>query len=303
VTVSPRAALSAPDPATAASPRSAQRTAQIVSPDPDERTRDRVLSAVLERGPVSAAELGDSLGFTPAAMRRHLDALSQDGLIEVKRVRSSATGAGRPARRYVLSRRGQTEMGDDYLDIATAALAQLGAAAGPEAIEEFARARFSGMEERYRPVVEAAGPDLEARAQALAGALTADGFVGSTKTVGLPQLRGSRPVASSGRPVMLSVQLCQGHCPIQGLASAFPAFCEQETGVFSRLLGVDVRRLSTLAAGGHVCTTHIPLGRTTAAPAAPASPDAPGTAECTAAAEAAPPSNPATPPIHQQGRP
>ncbi|WP_199278642.1 helix-turn-helix transcriptional regulator [Arthrobacter sp. CAN_A2] len=280
--------------------RTPGRTAQIVSPDSDERTRDRVLSAVLERGPVSAAELGDRLGFTPAAMRRHLDALSSDGLIEVKRVRGSATGAGRPARRYVLSRRGQSKMGNDYLDIAVAALARLGEAAGPEAIEEFARTRFSGMEERYRPIVEAAGPDLADRAHALAGALTTDGFVGSTKTVGLPQGGGPRTVPAT-RPVMLSVQLCQGHCPIQGLASAFPAFCDQETGVFARLLGVDVRRLSTLAGGGHVCTTHIPLGRTTAAPAAPVDPDAPGPAQ--AVPDTAPPSNPATLSIHQQGRP
>ncbi|WP_432206133.1 helix-turn-helix transcriptional regulator [Arthrobacter agilis] len=301
MTVSPRATL--PEVAgPAGGPAPADRTAQIVSPDPDERTRDRVLSAVLERGPVSAAELGDRLGFTPAAMRRHLDALSSDGLIEVKRVRSSATGAGRPARRYVLSQRGQTKLGNDYLDIATAALAQLGEAAGPQAIEDFARTRFSGMEERYRPIVEAAGPDLEARAHALAGALTADGFVGSTKTVGLPQGRGPRTNAAI-RPVMLSVQLCQGHCPIQGLASAFPAFCEQETGVFARLLDVDVRRLSTLAAGGHVCTTHIPLGRTTAAPAAVAGTDAAGADAQPAAPDAGPPSNPATISIHQQGRP
>ncbi len=278
--------------------RPADLPAHSTAPDTDERTRDRVLSAVLERGPVSAAELGDCLGFTPAAMRRHLDALSQDGLIEVKRVRSSATGAGRPARRYVLSQRGQTKMGNDYLDIAVAALAQLGETAGPEAIADFARTRFAGMEERYRPIVESAGPDLAARAHALAGALTTDGFVGSTKTVGLPTVRraGDAPV----RPTMLGVQLCQGHCPIQGLASAFPAFCDQETEVFARLLGVDVRRLSTLARGGHVCTTHIPLGRTTSVPASPvpaqpaADQSAPGIA-C--------PSTPATLSINQQGRP
>ena len=258
-----------------------ERTAQIVSPDPDARTRDRVLSAVLERGPVSAAELGDSLGFTPAAMRRHLDSLSQDGLIEVKRARSSASGAGRPARRYVLSKQGQSSRGNDYLDIATAALTSLGETAGPEAIEEFARARFAGMEERYRPIVEAAGPDLEDRSRALADALSADGFVGSTKTVGAAGARGPR-TGTASRSAMLSVQLCQGHCPIQGLASAFPSFCEQEAGVFARLLDVDVRRLSTLASGGHVCTTHIPLGRATPAPA----PDSPETFS-----------------IHQQGRP
>jgi predicted ArsR family transcriptional regulator len=70
----------------------------------EDRTRDRVLNAVLEHGPVSAAELGDLLGFTPAAVRRHLDHLARRGVIEVKRVARAGVGAGRPARRYVLSR-------------------------------------------------------------------------------------------------------------------------------------------------------------------------------------------------------
>ncbi|RJU00181.1 MarR family transcriptional regulator [Arthrobacter frigidicola] len=260
--------------------------------DTDERTRDRVLSAVLERGPVSAAELGSGLGFTPAAVRRHLDALSRDGLIEVKRGGSTATGAGRPARRYVLSQRGQSRLGNDYLDIARAALQQLGAAAGPDAVAEFARSRFAGMEERYRPLIEAAGPDLEARARALAAALSTDGFVGSARVVG--SAGAARPAAGGAAPrgTLLSVQLCQGHCPVQQLAADFPAFCDQETAAFSRLLGVDVRRLSTLASGGHVCTTHIPLGRTTTAPPAGASRAEPG---------AAPRSQDL--PNHQQGRP
>jgi predicted ArsR family transcriptional regulator len=215
------------------------------------RTRDKVLGAVLESGPVSAAELGRSLGFTSAAVRRHLDALSRDGLIEVKPVRNPATGAGRPARRYVLSQGGQTRLGNDYLDIARAALSQLGESGGPGAVEAFARSRFTALEDKYRPLVEAAGSELEDRAQALAEALSADGFVSSTRTVG----------ENAAHPAMLSVQLCQGHCPVQELAAEFPAFCDQETEVFSRLLGVDVRRLSTLARGGHVCTTHIPVGR------------------------------------------
>ena len=218
----------------------------------EERTRDRVLGAVLEHGPVSAAELGERLGFTPAAVRRHLDALSAKGLIEVKRVNNPSSGAGRPARRYVLSKQGQAYLGNDYLDIATEALRQLGLAAGPEAIEKFAAERFERMEERYRPVVEAAGPAVQDKAEALAAELTKDGFVGSTTMIG----------TAKQPSTLLSVQLCQGHCPIQGLASAYTVFCDKETEVFARLLDVDVRRLSTLSRGGHVCTTHIPVGRT-----------------------------------------
>jgi predicted ArsR family transcriptional regulator len=235
--------------------------------DADERTRDRVLSAVLEHGPVSAAELGDLLGFTPAAVRRHLDHLSRAGVIEVKRVAKSGAGAGRPARRYVLSSEGQSSLGNDYLDIAALALQQLQKVAGPDAVRAFAVERFSDMERRYAPEIEKAGPDIADRARALSEALTRDNFVSSAASI---EAKAPLPAALS------SVQLCQGHCPIQQLAARFPVFCDVETEVFSRLVGVDVRRLSTLARGGHVCTTHIPTGRLSAQaptrpPAAPAS--------------------------------
>jgi predicted ArsR family transcriptional regulator len=220
--------------------------------DADERTRDRVLNAVLEHGPISAAELGDLLGFTPAAVRRHLDHLSRDGVIEVKRVARAGARAGRPARRYVLSSQGQSTLGNDYLDIATIALQRLGEMAGPEAVRQFAVERFAEMERRYAPEIEQAGPDIPARARVLSELLSRDGFVASAASI---EAKAPLPAALS------SVQLCQGHCPIQQLAAQFPVFCEAETEVFSRLVGVDVRRLSTLARGGHVCTTHIPTGR------------------------------------------
>ncbi|MEH3077293.1 MAG: ArsR family transcriptional regulator [Quadrisphaera sp.] len=36
---------------------------------------------MLARGPVTAAQLATDLGITPAAVRRHLDALAADGLV------------------------------------------------------------------------------------------------------------------------------------------------------------------------------------------------------------------------------
>ncbi|MDK7160631.1 transcriptional regulator, partial [Pauljensenia sp. UMB3104] len=51
-----------------------------------------------------------------------------------------------------------------------------------------------------------------------------------------------------------------GHCPIQNVAGDFPQLCDAETLAFGKLLDVHVQRLSTLAGGGHVCTTHIPVG-------------------------------------------
>ncbi|MHA7177453.1 helix-turn-helix transcriptional regulator [Arthrobacter sp. Sr24] len=220
----------------------------VTGVEPDERTRDRVLTAVLEQGPISAAQLGVLLGLTPAAVRRHLDTLTKEGLIEVKLVSNAKSGAGRPARRYVVSRRGQTEIGDDYLQIATQALTEISQIRGESGVVEFAQRRFARMEAKYQPVVDAAGENVAARSKALAQALNADNFVATSNSL------------NSGTP-MAAEQLCQGHCPIQELASSFPQFCDAETEVFSRLIGVDVRRLSTMASGGHVCTTHVPTGR------------------------------------------
>ena len=58
---------------------------------------------------------------------------------------------------------------------------------------------------------------------------------------------------------MKAVQLCQGHCPVQHVATEFPELCEAEAEAFSRMLGVHVQRLATLAHGAHVCTTHVPV--------------------------------------------
>jgi predicted ArsR family transcriptional regulator len=242
----PRGALSGASVAAASAPEA------FPAADAEERTKDRVRNAVLEHGPISAAELGDLLGFTPAAVRRHLDHLSRDGVIEVKRVARAGAGAGRPARRYVLSSQGQSSLGDDYLGIAASALRRLAEMAGPESVRQFAVERFAAMERRYAPEIDAAGADITARAQALSEALSRDGFVASAASI---EAKAPLPAALS------SVQLCQGHCPIQQLAAEFPVFCDVETELFSRLVGVDVRRLSTLARGGHVCTTHIPTGR------------------------------------------
>src|SRR5690606_19493342 len=96
------------------------------------------------------------------------------------------------------------------------------------------------------PVVEAAGADPALRAQALAQALSGDGYAASTRSLG--------PGGAAG------TQLCQGHCPVQHVARQFPQLCEAETATFSRLLGVHVQRLATLAHGEHVCTTHVPTG-------------------------------------------
>src|SRR4051794_15314818 len=228
-----------------------------IAPPPtaqDARTRDRVCRAVLEQGPITATVLAERLGLTPAAVRRHLDALAGGGLVSVWEVPSvqgaGRRGRGRPARRYVMTDRGHAVMSAGYDDLASSALHYLRAALGEDAVRASADQRVGELERRYRPRVDAAGQDPGGRAEALATALTGDGYAASV-----------RP-AAPGIPG-LGAQLCQGHCPVQHVAREFPELCEAETDAFSRLLGVHVQRLATLAHGEHVCTTHVPPAATT----------------------------------------
>jgi predicted ArsR family transcriptional regulator len=217
-------------------------------PDIEQRTRDRVCGEVLARGPVSAADLAKLLSLTPAAVRRHLDVLLAQDLVAVWEApgRAQARGRGRPARRFVGTDAGHAALWVAYDDLAASALRYLTRVAGDGAVRSFADERVAQLEQRYRPAVDAVGPQPLRRAQALAEALSGDGYAAST-----------RPLELAGHP--FGTQLCQGHCPVQHVAREFPQLCEAETEAFSRLLGVHVQRLATLAHGEHVCTTHVPV--------------------------------------------
>ena len=64
----------------------------------EQSTRARIARLILENGPVTAASLGTSLGLTPAAVRRHLDHLLREGMIDTRLARVYGNrGRGRPA--------------------------------------------------------------------------------------------------------------------------------------------------------------------------------------------------------------
>ncbi len=214
-------------------------------------TRGQVARLILELGPATAATLGGRLGLTPAAIRRHLENLIADGMIEMRTARSYGNrGRGRPAKVFVVTDAGRSAFEHTYDDLATSALRFIEQTGGPEAVAEFARRQVSELERRYTTRLAEADPTLPARVQALAEALSADGYAaaaGPAPTVG-PANSG---FADNG------AQICQHHCPVAHVAAEFPQLCEAETEAFGRLLDVPVRRLATIAHGDGICTTHV----------------------------------------------
>lgn len=213
---------------------------RLPSPPPtdvDASTRQRVAGSILEHGPSTAVALADRLGLTPAAIRRHLDVLSERGEVESREQRVyGARGRGRPARVFALTDAGRADFHHAYDDLAIDVLEYLAETGGSDAVRAFAERRIAAAEDRYRRAVVGSGN----RTEALAEVLSDDGYVASTQ------------------PAVAGEQLCQHHCPVAHVAERFPELCEAETQAFARVLGVHVQRLATIAHGDGVCTTHVP---------------------------------------------
>ena len=205
-------------------------------------TRTQVARAILEGGPATAADLAERLAITPAGIRRHLDALIEEGVLTARdpyQISTSQRGRGRPSKVFVMTDLGREKFEHSYDDLAVSALKFMASKAGGELVEDFARARAEDFAKRISPLVSNRN-SMGEKSSALAEFLTDEGY------------------AATIHPRALGEELCQNHCPIAHVASQFPQLCDAETEFISELLGTHVQRLATIAHGDGVCTTYIP---------------------------------------------
>lgn len=223
------------------------------------RTRELVARAILERGPATAVDLAQQLQITPAGVRRHLDGLVEEGVLEAREPHARSIAGrtrGRPAKVFIMTDRGRQLFEHSYDDLAVMAIKFMASDSGDEMINRFAQFRAEDLERRasastsegrlkkYRKDVSArkvVGQSKQSsQVDALAKFLTKDGYAATVHIQNLGQ------------------ELCQHHCPIAHVASEFPQLCEAETIAISNILGSHVQRLATIADGDGVCTTFIP---------------------------------------------
>jgi predicted ArsR family transcriptional regulator len=219
----------------------------------DLRTREVVARAILEGGPATAADLAERLKITPAGVRRHLDSLVEEGILEAREphLRSAASrGRGRPAKVFVMTSGGREQFEHSYDDLALMAIrfmssqrdgntARNDLERNDAVVTEFARYRAADLERRSLSKSSNAKAK-SVRIESLANFLSKDGYAASVHQQGLGH------------------ELCQHHCPIAHVAAQYPQLCEAETEAFAKILGTHVQRLATIAHGDGVCTTFIP---------------------------------------------
>ena len=208
-----------------------------------------VAQALLQHGAMTPVALAELLNLTSAAIRKHLDTLTEQGLVEFSErapygpgALNSSRGRGRPARVFSLTAKGRATFGKREESIALAAVKFLEQKGGEEAVIEFAQQLAATFAANHPEIT--AQNSMTDRVHALVEALNSDGYASDiTKGAGN------------------AAQICQHNCPIGDVAEQYPQICEAERAMFSELLGVHVTRLATIAKGNPICTTMVPNTR------------------------------------------
>jgi len=204
-----------------------------------DRSADRVLLHLKTKGPQPAAQIARKLGVTAMAVRQHLYALRDSGLVTFDDERRKV---GRPARIWRITESAQSRFPDSHAELTVEMLAIIRATFGEKGIDRLMSERTRLQTRTYGARMRAAGKSLEARVNALAKLRAEQGYM-----------------AETARQRDGSFLLIENHCPICAAATSCQGLCREELMLFARVLGddVSVERTDHILAGARRCAYRI----------------------------------------------
>lgn len=189
-----------------------------------------LLVAIKKAQPVGAKALASTFGVTPNALRRHLDVLEDDGILER---RHEARPVGAPAHVYSLTPDGEALFPQAASDAIGDVLDAVKASGSGDEVVAVFRRRWERLATEAKPLV--ASMTFAERGQLVAELLSAEGFLAEAE------------VLADGRLVIR-----EHHCALRAVAERFPELCEAERRAIEALLGTPVEREARVLDGcGH----------------------------------------------------
>jgi DeoR family transcriptional regulator, suf operon transcriptional repressor len=192
--------------------------------------RGELLVALKRAQPLAVHELAERFAVTPNALRRHLKALEDDGVVRWQR---EVRGVGGPVFAYSLSAAGEALFPQDYSEPLLAALESARERDGGRGVARIFERRWSALAEGARSRLEAL--PLPERAALLAELLSAHGYMAEAESDGG------------------GVTIRERHCALREVASRFPEVCDAEAHFIERVLGAPVERTAHMVKGCKTC--------------------------------------------------
>ena len=203
------------------------------------RTRDKILFHLKKKGPQTASQLAKRMGVTAMAVRQHIYAMSEEGLIDFDDERHKV---GRPRRVWRLAPAAQAEFPDSHADLTVELIDAMGRAFGDDGLEKLVTERTRIQLKRYRSAMPPRTAPLDKRVAALAKIRRDEGYM-----------------AEWSRERDGTLLLVENHCPICAAATACQSLCRDELTLIRTLLGksIPVERTDHILAGARRCAYRI----------------------------------------------
>ena len=201
--------------------------------------RDRVPLLLKTKGAQTAARMAERLGVTTMAVRQHLAALQEQGLVDYVDERRKV---GRPARVWRLTPKANDRFPDRHAELAVGMLQAVQSAFGEAGLERMVTATTQLQIEAYRARMPGPGTPLEQRVAALAKIRRDEGYMAEWR-----QVRDG------------TIEFLQNHCAIDSAARFSSKLCGGELALFRAVLGdgVSVERFEYLLSGDRRCAYRI----------------------------------------------
>lgn len=193
-------------------------------------TRRQILDLLKKRGGMTAKDLGEALGITSMAVRRHLSALERDDLISASTVRRRM---GRPTYVYSLTPLADDLFPKNYPQLMIGLLDDIKFLDGEEKIDTLFAIREERLYTAVAPRME--GADLETRVQEVAHIFDENGSL-------------SEFDHANG-----SFRLILHNCPIFKISQRFPQACAHDESLLRRLLDAEIIRTEHQTKGDKCC--------------------------------------------------
>ncbi|HMO53371.1 MAG TPA: ArsR family transcriptional regulator [Tepidiformaceae bacterium] len=192
-------------------------------------TKERILEYVVAHREARAEELADEFGITQAAVRRHLDHLRADGLIDARSVKQPT---GRPYYAYFATPKATQTVPPAYADLLERMLNGLGERDDVIALVMSSVAEALASRHRDEIPDSAAVEDVVAHVTA---ALRAEGIL------------------EDWRAEADGFHLVNTSCPYHKAAELSRLPCESDRQAIELLLGQDVEQLNRIVDGAPCC--------------------------------------------------
>ncbi len=197
-------------------------------------TRTTLLERVVELGGATVAQLSEELDISDATVRRHLDRLEAEGLLQVEALRR---GPGRPSYLYRATDSGVRTVRDHTPELAERLLSEMSRLQVEKAA--LSEALSDQVADAHRAEVPAGS--LEQRVDAVVDALRPEGILDHWQRTDQ------------------ELRLVNNACPYLGAATTNSCVCDADRLVIEKLLGVEVEQTLRLAEGDDGCVYVIPL--------------------------------------------